>query len=124
MKWQIDSNSPIYRQLMEYIVIHIVSGRYVPGERLPSVRDLAEKVAVNPNTMQKALTELEKEGLVYSQRTTGRFVTQDKDLIQKKKRSIALQEIDTFLTKMEQMGYTKNEIKQLIREVREEASIE
>jgi len=124
MKWQIDSNSPIYRQLMEYIVIHIVSGRYIPGERLPSVRDLAEKVAVNPNTMQKALTELEKEGLVYSQRTAGRFVTQDKELIQKKKKDIALQEIDTFLTKMESMGFSRNEIRQLIREAQEEASNE
>ncbi|NLN97560.1 MAG: GntR family transcriptional regulator [Eubacteriaceae bacterium] len=124
MKWRIDSNSPIYRQLMEYIVIHIVSGRYVPGERLPSVRDLAEIAAVNPNTMQKALTELEKEGLVYSQRTTGRFVTQDKELIQKKKKNIALHEIDTFLTKMESMGFSRNEIRQLIREAQEETSSE
>ena len=73
MPWELDNDRPIYLQLMERIQQDIVSGIYKPGDRLPSVRDLAVEAAVNPNTMQKALSELERSGLVYSQRTSGRF---------------------------------------------------
>ena len=75
MPWELDNDRPIYLQLMERIQQDIVSGIYKPGDRLPSVRDLAVEAAVNPNTMQKALSELERSGLVYSQRTSGRFIT-------------------------------------------------
>ena len=70
MPWELDNDRPIYLQLMERIQQDIVSGIYKPGDRLPSVRDLAVEAAVNPNTMQKALSELERSGLVYSQRTS------------------------------------------------------
>ena len=73
MPWELDNDRPIYLQLMERIQQDIVSGIYKPGDRLPSVRDLAVEAAVNPNTMQKALSELERSGLVYSQRTSGRY---------------------------------------------------
>lgn len=77
MAWELDSDRPIFIQIVERIQMEIISGKYSPGDKLPSVRDLAAVAAVNPNTMQKALTELERTGLVYSQRTSGRFITED-----------------------------------------------
>ena len=79
MPWNLDNDRPIYMQLMERIQQDIISGAYQPGDKLPSVRDLAVEAAVNPNTMQKALSELERCGLVYSQRTSGRFITDPGD---------------------------------------------
>ena len=78
MTWHFDNDRPIYTQLLEQILFLIVSGQYPPGSKLPSVRDLASEASVNPNTMQRALTELERSGLIYSQRTSGRFVTEDR----------------------------------------------
>jgi DNA-binding transcriptional regulator YhcF (GntR family) len=77
MNWQFDNDMPIYSQLVGQIKQRIVAGVFPPGERLPSVRDLATDAGVNPNTMQRALQELERNGLVFSQRTAGRFVTED-----------------------------------------------
>ena len=81
MAWELDSDRPIFIQIVERIQMEIISGKYSPGDKLPSVRDLAAVAAVNPNTMQKALTELERTGLVYSQRTSGRFITEDAKMI-------------------------------------------
>ena len=81
MPWELDNDRPIYLQLMERIQHDIISGVYKPGDKIPSVRDLALDAAVNPNTMQKALSELERSGLLYSQRTSGRFITDDEKLL-------------------------------------------
>ena len=81
MAWELDADRPIYAQLVERIQKEIVSGKYQPGEKLPSVRDLAAVAAVNPNTMQKAFAELERSGLIVTQRTSGRAVTEDTELI-------------------------------------------
>ena len=89
MPWDLDNERPIYLQLMERIQQDIVSGVYKPGEKIPSVRDLALDAAVNPNTMQKALSELERSGLVYSQRTSGRFITEDAGMLKELKRNEA-----------------------------------
>ena len=89
MKWQFSNDLPIYSQLIAQIKVGIVTGAFPPGERLPSVRDLATEAGVNPNTMQRAMAELERDGLVYSQRTAGRFVTEDENVIQQAKRSLA-----------------------------------
>ena len=97
MPWELDNDRPIYLQLMERIQQDIVSGIYKPGDRLPSVRDLAVEAAVNPNTMQKALSELERSGLVYSQRTSGRFITEDTRLLDEMKTSLASEHILQFL---------------------------
>ena len=104
MPWELDNDRPIYLQLMERIQQDIVSGIYKPGDRLPSVRDLAVEAAVNPNTMQKALSELERSGLVYSQRTSGRFITEDTRLLDEMKTSLASEHILQFLEKMKQLG--------------------
>ena len=123
MKWQFSNDAPIYSQLIEQIKVGIVSGAFPPGERLPSVRDLATEAGVNPNTMQRALAELERDGLVYSQRTTGRFVTEDKTMIETAKRSLAERHVKTFLAAMLRLGFQREEIMTLLRqETSEEGS--
>ena len=119
MKWQFSNDAPIYTQLIEQIKVGIVVGAFPPGERLPSVRDLATEAGVNPNTMQRALTELERDGLVYSQRTAGRFVTEDQTMIEGAKRGLAEGHIQTFLAAMSRLGYGKEEILNLLRQENE-----
>ena len=116
MKWQFSSDVPIYAQLIAQIQTTIVSGTWPPGERLPSVRDLAAEAGVNPNTMQRAMTELERQGLVYSQRTAGRFVTEDRARIEQARLQCAQRQIQTFLEGMEQLGYTPEEIRLLVEQ--------
>lgn len=115
--WEFESDRPIYTQLLEKIQIMIISGKYNPGDRLPSVRDLAAEAAVNPNTMQRALTELERRGLVRSQRTTGRLITDDTELIAKIKEQVAMKHIEEFVKMMEQLGYTKQDIVNLLNKI-------
>ena len=124
MSWNLNSERPIYAQIMERITLDIVSGIYPPGARLPSVRDLAQDAGVNPNTMQKALSELERTGLVISQRTSGRFITEDLTMVEKVKQNLASMQIREFLEKMEHIGFTKEAIIQLIEQIEteEEAS--
>lgn len=116
MKWLFSNDAPIYAQLITQIKVGIVSGVFPPGERLPSVRDLATEAGVNPNTMQRALTELERDGLVYSQRTAGRFVTEDQEMIESAKRGLAEGHIRVFLQAMVHLGYQQEEILALLRQ--------
>lgn len=114
MQWQFSNDAPIYTQLIQQVKVGIVTGAFPPGERLPSVRDLATEAGVNPNTMQRALAELERDGLVYSQRTAGRFVTEDGAMINQAKRSLAQRHVKTFLEAMLRLGFQKEEIINLI----------
>lgn len=116
MPWDLDNERPIYLQLMERIQQDIVSGVYKAGDKLPSVRDLALDAAVNPNTMQKALSELERSGLVYSQRTSGRFITEDDNMLKELKRSLASEHIQNFFQKMRQLGFSDEETLKIIQE--------
>lgn len=120
MQWNLDSSRPIYLQIIERVQMDIITGRYQPGDKLPSVRDLAQEAAVNPNTMQKALSELERSGLIYSQRTSGRFITEDKELIHQMKKELAAAEVSAFVAHMKQLGITPEEIRQLLAETIEE----
>lgn len=121
MPWDLSNDRPIYLQLMERIQQDIVSGFYSPGDRLPSVRELALEAAVNPNTMQKALSELERNGLVYSQRTSGRFITEDETMLKQLKSQLAEEHIRDFFEKMRQLGFQTEETLALIQEtVKEE----
>ena len=122
MEWNFRSDQPIYAQLISGIKLGIVSGALSPGERLPSVRDLAMEAGVNPNTMQRALQELEREGMVFSQRTAGRFVTEDVNLIESAKRSFAEEHIRVFLEGMGRLGYSRGEILSLLQEEKEDAN--
>lgn len=115
MEWRIRADLPIYAQLIFQIKLAIVSGEYLPGERLASVRELAMDAGVNPNTMQRALQELEREGMVYTQRTSGRFVTEDTKVIESAKKHLAEDRIKDFLEQMSRLGYPKEEILSLLK---------
>ena len=116
MQWLFSNDAPIYTQLIEQIKVGIVTGAFPTGERLPSVRDLATEAGVNPNTMQRAMAELERDGLVYSQRTAGRFVTEDRAMIEQAKRGLAERHIKTFLEAMVRLGYRREEVADLLRQ--------
>ena len=109
MNFEFDNNIPIYLQLVSQIKIDIISGKLKSGERLPSVRELALQTKVNPNTMQKALVELEEMGLVYTERTNGKFVTENQELIDKYKKEYADELSREYLLAMENIGYDKSE---------------
>lgn len=110
-----DSKTPIYLQLIEQFEREIVSGARRPGSKVESVRELAAQMEVNPNTMQRALTELEREGLLYTERTAGRFITQDAGRIAKVRRQSARRQIAAFLDAMRNLGYEKEEILRLLQ---------
>lgn len=104
-----DNNSPIYLQIAEKIKSDIISGELSAGDRLPSVRDLALRLKVNPNTVQKALAELEDEGLLYTERTNGKFVSNDTDLIKRLKNEYAKNVAEGFLSSMKKLGFSRHE---------------
>lgn len=116
MTWNFQNDLPIYAQLVHQITQRIVVGVYAAGEKLPSVRDLAGEAGVNPNTMQRAMTELERQGLMYSQRTAGRFVTEDKEMIENAKRGLAEEQVKNFLSAMTGLGYHLPEIVTLLQQ--------
>ena len=115
MKFEFDNNTPIYVQLVEQLKVHIISGTLKQGERLPSVRDLALQTKVNPNTMQKALSELETLGLIYTERTNGKFVTTDLDLINFYKKEYACILSNNYLNGMFKIGMKKEEILEYLK---------
>ena len=116
MDWNFNNDMPIYTQLVDKIKLSIVSGQLTPGEKLSTVRDLAAEAKVNPNTMQRAFQELEREGLVFSQRSSGRYVTEDVEIIMEAKKAMARQYVQSFMKSMEQLGYTGEEILRLLEE--------
>ena len=119
MEWKFRSDQPIYTQLVEQLTQAILSGAVAPGERLPAVRDLAMRAGVNPNTMQRAMAELEQRGLIYAQRTSGRFVTDNAAVIRAARDRLARQEAAAFAAAMARMGYHKEQVLQLLREEEE-----
>ena len=114
MRWEFHNDAPIYAQVMERVERMIVSGSLAPGERLPSVRTFAMEAGVNPNTMQKALTELERGGLIYSQRTSGHFVTEDQAVIASVRAELAELHTDQFLQDMRELGFTSAQTAELL----------
>ena len=117
MKWQIDNNRPVYIQLVEQLRMKIISGEIELDSKLDSVRSLAADAMVNPNTMQKALAELEREGFVYSKRTSGRFVTDNKELIEKERKNLVKDNVKKTLDTLINLGYTNEEILNLVGEI-------
>ncbi|MCI6872283.1 GntR family transcriptional regulator [Streptococcus hyointestinalis] len=110
MAWTFDEKLPIYAQIAQHIKLKIISQEIKTGEKLPTVRDYAQEAGVNPNTMQRAFTELEREGMVYSKRTSGRFVTEDEALIAKVRKEVAETELAQFVKKMTSIGFEQNDI--------------
>ena len=114
MEWSFHSNQPIYTQLIEQLTLAILSGEYPTGGKLPAVRELAAEAGVNPNTMQRALAQLEAEGLVYTERTTGRFVTEDTALLEQLRDETARSMTAEYLEKMRGIGYGPAEAAKLM----------
>ncbi len=115
MAWNLSSDRPIYAQILERIQMQIIAGVYQPGEKIPSVRELAAEAGVNPNTMQKALSELERSGLVCTQRTSGRVVTEDRDMIRETRNQIAKEQIEEFMNRMRELGFERKDILALLQ---------
>ena len=114
MTWVFDDKLPIYLQIIQILKADIARGKYQTGEKLPAVRELALTAGVNPNTMQKALAELERDGLVKSQRTSGRCVTDDKEKIMEVRRTLAYDEIERMVETISSLGYQKDDILRLL----------
>ena len=115
MAWNLDSDRPIYAQILEVMQLRIIAGVYRSGEKIPSVRELAAEAGVNPNTMQKALAELERNALIITQRTSGRIVTEDTELIQKTQSNLADKYIENFFRAMKDLGYSTEDILSLVQ---------
>ncbi|WP_367924281.1 GntR family transcriptional regulator [uncultured Ruthenibacterium sp.] len=121
MTWNIQPDRPVYLQLIEQLELALVTGEYPPGARMPAVRELAAQAGVNPNTMQRALQELEIRGLVNTQRTSGRTVTQDAQMLIKLREKMALTQVAAFWENMKKLGLSGEEIVQMIqRQAKEE----
>ena len=118
MPWTMSSERPIYLQLVDRIKRQIAAGKYSPGDRFPSVRELALEAAVNPNTMQRALSTLEADGLLITSRTAGRTVTTQEELIRSMKEQIATEEYERFYQAMLELGYDEEGIETFIKEVK------
>ena len=109
------SDSPIYVQLVDQLKLYIISGKLPPGERMPSVRDLAAMAKVNPNTMQRALSELEDEKLIFTERTNGKYVNQNSQLIQENREQYALSKVREFTAEMQRLGFTPHEVIKMLK---------
>ncbi len=120
MEWKFEDDRPIYTQLVEQMEQAVVCGTYPPGARLPGVRELAAEAGVNPNTMQRALAELENQGLVHSQRTAGRFVTDDAGKIAALRAQLAAGQAGRYVQSMRALGCTPDEICGSVKMVLEE----
>lgn len=114
MEYQFDNDKPIYLQMVELIKTEIISGRLKSGEKIPSVRELAVQAKVNPNTVQKALAELERCGLVYTERTNGKFVTDNKSIIKAYRDDIINEKVESFLKDMIHIGVSEDEIREYL----------
>ena len=115
MDWNFKTGIPIYSQIVDEMTMRIASGIYEPGEKLPSVRDLAMDAGVNPNTMQRALAELERRGLVYSERTSGRFVTKEEAVLKSLHEELAKKYFQELAEKLRKIVMSGEEIHEAVR---------
>ena len=114
MEWNLDDSRPIWPQLKEQLLREIIAGRYSLGGPFPTVRDLAEDAGVNRNTMQRAMADLEAEGFLITNRTAGRVVTTDEELIGEMKQKLAEQNIKKFIEEMAAIGYSAEDVIEMI----------
>lgn len=122
MAWEFKNGIPIYTQIVDEMVMRIVSGKYKPGERLPSVRDLALEAGVNPNTMQRGLGELERLKLIYTERTSGKFITEDEEVLKELNNKMAEKYVSRLIEELSGMGLDKDQIIQAVMAGLEEES--
>ncbi len=119
MSWEFQDHLPIYAQLMDTLKRRIITGRYLPGEKLPSVRELAAEAGINPNTVQRAFSELEREGLIYTQRATGKYVTENEADIKSARQSLAKTQVADFLRAMQSLGFSVGDVIVLLQSFNE-----
>ena len=119
MSWEFQDHLPIYAQLMDTLKRRIVTGRYLPGEKLPSVRELAAEAGINPNTVQRAFSELEREGLIYTQRATGKYVTENEADIKSARQALARTQVADFLRAMQSLGFSVGDVIVLLQSFNE-----
>ena len=119
MSWEFQDHLPIYAQLMDTLKRRIITGRYLPGEKLPSLRELAAEAGINPNTVQRAFSELEREGLIYTQRATGKYVTENADEIKSARQALAKTQVAEFLSNMQSLGYSVGDVIVLLQSFNE-----
>lgn len=122
MKWQFDNNRPIYIQLVEILKADIIANNYENGQKFPSVRELAGLASVNPNTMQKALCELERQGFLETNRTAGRVICANFEKINTERDMLAHNKVADFIEQMHALGYSKSQILSMIQEVHHDSS--
>lgn len=115
MDWTFTDDRPIWQQLTEQLTVRILKGEYPPGGRLPAVRELASQAGVNPNTMQRALAELETEGLIFAQRTAGRFVTQDTEAVNQSRQRLFQSAVEAFLKNMGSLGCSPQQSLEILK---------
>lgn len=116
MEFEFDDDTPIYKQLVEKLKLEIVLGNFKTGDKIPSVRELSSMIRVNPNTIQRSLSELEQLGLIYTKRTSGKFITDDKGIIYQTKKELAIKKIDNFIKDMNTLGLDGDEVIKLLKE--------
>ena len=116
MSWEFQDHLPIYAQLMDTLKRRIITGRYLPGEKLHS---LAAEAGINPNTVQRAFSELEREGLIYTQRATGKYVTENADEIKSARQALAKTQVAEFLSNMQSLGYSVGDVIVLLQSFNE-----
>lgn len=116
MEWKLTDDRPIWLQLIEQLTRRIITGTYPPGSRLPTVRELAAEAGVNPNTMQRALAQLEQDGLAKADRTAGRLVTEDTSILENTRRSEADIVMQQYFSSMAELGYDRAQAVALLRE--------
>ena len=114
MDFEFDEDKPIYKQLVEKLKLQIILGFFKPGDKLPSVRELSSIIRVNPNTIQRSLSELEDVGLIFTKRTSGKFVTENQKIIHQIKKELAIEKTDKFINDMNELGLNKNEVIKLL----------
>lgn len=119
MTWEFKQGIPLYRQLVRRLEIRIAAGAWQPDEKIPPVRELAIEAGVNPNTMQRALAELSREGLLYTERTAGRFVTSDRNKLAQLRQDLAANYIQDLFRNLQNLGLTPDEIEISIHEWKE-----
>ena len=117
--FEFDPNQPIYLQIIDGIKKRSVRGVYPPGSKLPSVRDMAEEMGVNPNTMARAYAELEREGFVFTRRGQGSFVTEEMERIETERQELGHEAVAQFVAEVKALGLTEQQIADLLHKIEE-----
>lgn len=117
VNFHFNNEQPIYLQIASQLELAIITGGLLPGERLPPVRDFAVIAQVNPNTMQRALSELEATGLIFTERTSGRYVTTDHEHIRRCREQLARSKIANFLDDIDRLQLSRHDVIKLIKQI-------